>query len=85
MRILIVTPQVGRIGTGNVCSAEQWERLLADLGHEVEVVGAGADLSATDAEVLVALNAHRSRDSVMEFQRRANNDNRTTRIIDPFT
>ncbi|MDB4537865.1 glycosyltransferase [Akkermansiaceae bacterium] len=59
MRILIVTPQIGRIATGNRCSAEQWVRVFRELDHEVELKAVEEDFGERGFDVLVALNAKR--------------------------
>ena len=70
MRILIATPRVGDVATGNRCSAEQWCTVLAGLGHEVKL--AGIEVPAPGAmgrvDLLVALNAARSHDLVRSYE-----------------
>ncbi len=67
MRILIVTPSADGAPTGNVASAEQWRMALASAGHEVEV-RSGVD--GETADVLIALNAEKSRAEVEAFRER---------------
>ena len=67
VRIVIVTPQVGQVATGNRCSADQWEKVFLALGHEVVVTGVGDDVGS-GFDVLVALNAKRIHGVIEEFK-----------------
>ena len=65
MLIGIVTPLVGNAPTGNLITAARWAGLLRGLGHQVEVGGAWA---GEPWEVLIALHARKSADSVRAFR-----------------
>jgi putative glycosyltransferase (TIGR04348 family) len=64
VKIQLVTPTPLRLNNGNKISAVRWSRILRGLGHKVEVVqrftGAGCD-------ILVALHAKRSYNSILKF------------------
>ncbi|MYF76378.1 MAG: TIGR04348 family glycosyltransferase [Acidobacteria bacterium] len=65
MRIILVTPAGARSRSGNRITARRWARLLGSLGHRVSIQmswdGASADL-------LIALHAWRSADSIDRFR-----------------
>lgn len=65
MRIILVTPAGARSRSGNRITARRWARLLRSLGHRVSIQmswdGASADL-------LIALHAWRSADSIDRFR-----------------
>ena len=60
VRILIVTPQVGHVATGNRCSADQLLALLGGLGHDVESCGAEEKFQGGEFDLLVTLNAKKT-------------------------
>lgn len=64
MKIEIVTPGSRAGWTGNRVTAERWSRLLDDLGHDTAISGAW---SGAPVDVLVALHARKSVDSVRRF------------------
>lgn len=64
MKVLVVTPAPRGSHHGNRVSAERWGRLLAEVGHEVELAEAFA---GQGADALVALHAGRSAESVLRF------------------
>ncbi len=59
-----MTPVSPGARTGNATTAGRWARLLRDLGHRVEVRGR---YDGQPADLLVALHARRSADSVERF------------------
>jgi putative glycosyltransferase (TIGR04348 family) len=65
MRVCLVTPAPAQSRKGNRVTADRWAGALAELGHDVVTVGAYDD---RDCDVLVALHAHRSADSVTRFR-----------------
>jgi putative glycosyltransferase (TIGR04348 family) len=66
MKIRLITPVPSQSRQGNRVTALRWARLLRQLGHQVVIEeryeGGGCDL-------LIALHARRSYDSVARFQR----------------
>lgn len=64
MRILIVTPKPPRSRQGNRITAVRWGRLLRELGHRVDVEESFCGLPC---DVLIALHARRSADSIARF------------------
>lgn len=61
MRIEIVHPAPARISTGNRVTALRWAGIFRELGHEVRVRG---EWSGAPVDVLVALNARKSGESI---------------------
>lgn len=68
MRILIVTPTVGSVSTGNRCSAEQWAVIFRELGHCVELRVVGDEMGGDSFDLLVALNARKIPNVLEEFE-----------------
>jgi putative glycosyltransferase (TIGR04348 family) len=66
MRIGIVTPAPPGSHRGNRVTAERWADILRQLGNRVDVFEAYRD---EPVDVLIALHAGRSADSVSRFQR----------------
>lgn len=64
MRIEVVTPKGRGSGSGNWTTADRWAHLLRDSGHEVSVSGSWQD---NGTELLLALHARRSHDSIARF------------------
>lgn len=67
MDVRIATPAPPGSLKGNRITAERWARLLAELGHRVEIV---ERWQGEPADVLVALHARRSFDSIEAFSRK---------------
>jgi len=82
MRICLVTPTPPERSHGNSVTALRWAGILRDLGHDVEVVqeheGQGADL-------LVALHARRSAQSVQRFVQRFRGAQHGARVVIALT
>lgn len=64
MKIAIATPKGPASRSGNWTTADRWASLLGELGHEATVSGSWED---EDAELLLALHARRSHDSIARF------------------
>ncbi len=64
MRIEIVTPAPVGSHHGNRVTAQRWERLLTDLGHDPAIT---TTWSGQPVDALLALHARRSADSAREF------------------
>lgn len=66
MRICVVTPAPPRSRAGNRVTARRWARLLHELGHDVTVTESYRN---QQCDLLVALHAGRSFDSIEKFHR----------------
>ncbi|MFQ5790563.1 MAG: selenoneine biosynthesis selenosugar synthase SenB [Acidobacteriota bacterium] len=66
MRILLVNPAPLDSPTGNTVTARRWAAILTELGHSVEVT---ARYDGRPADVLLALHARRSAESVHRFRK----------------
>jgi putative glycosyltransferase (TIGR04348 family) len=64
LRILVVTPAPPQSYLGNAVTALRWKRLLAELGHQALVA---PTYDGQPCDVLVALHARRSADSIGSF------------------
>ncbi len=64
MDIVLITPAAARVRNGNRNTAQRWASFLRELGHEVriQVVWDGRP-----ADIMVALHARRSHDSIKRF------------------
>lgn len=67
MKIRIVTPAPPRSRTGNRVTALRWAKILKSLGHNVHII---ESFQRNHADVLIALHARRSADSVERFRER---------------
>lgn len=67
MRIQIVTPATAGSTYGNRITAVRWARLLKHLGHRVSIT---QTYDGTAADLLVALHARRSYQSIKRFQQK---------------
>ncbi len=65
MKISIVTPAPPRSHYGNRVTAVRWAKLLRELGHEVQIA---QRLGTQPCDMLVALHARRSADSIAYFR-----------------
>ena len=72
LRIALVTPAPPASRAGNRNTALRWARLLRELGHRVQVLTQwpAAASRAGDVDLLLALHARRSHDSIMRFRER---------------
>jgi hypothetical protein len=66
VRIKLVTPAPPRARTGNRITALRWSKLLRELGHRVSIE---ERWSSSPADLLIALHAEKSADSVRRFAR----------------
>ncbi len=66
MRIQIVTPARTDARTGNLVTAQRWAGLLRGLGYRVRVT---TKYGSERADLLIALHARRSAESVFRFRR----------------
>jgi putative glycosyltransferase (TIGR04348 family) len=67
MKISLITPAPKATRTGNRTTAVRWARLLRSLGHRVELATRYDD---SPADVMIALHAWRSADSVRAWRAR---------------
>ncbi len=78
LRIVVVTPSARGAHTGNRTTAERWARILRRIGHRVVVT---ESWRGRPCDVLVALHARRSRDSISRIRR----DRPGTRLVVALT
>lgn len=64
MKISIVTPKGPASRSGNWTTADRWASLLRETGHETVILDSW---DGQDAELLIALHARRSHDSIARF------------------
>ncbi len=67
MKITLVTPAAATSRYGNRNTAVRWAQLLRELGHQVSIQQQWNDRSA---DLLLALHARRSHDSIVRFAER---------------
>ena len=70
MNIGIVTPAPSESRSGNTVTATRWARILKSLGHGVVI---SESYGKEPIDLLVALHARRSADSIRRFRRTNNN------------
>ncbi len=66
MRILLITPQLQSRLAGNQITAKRWTKIFRALGHDVVVADRFDD---QPADLLLAIHAYRSADSIERFRR----------------
>lgn len=66
MKIIIITPARSRSRSGNRNTAARWGKMLRELGHRVVIQ---VEWDGRPADVMIALHARRSHDSIMRFRR----------------
>ncbi len=67
MRIRIITPAPPRSRSGNRVTALRWQRILRQLGYQVSVE---EEYHGGDCDILIALHARKSFDSVERYRRK---------------
>jgi putative glycosyltransferase (TIGR04348 family) len=67
MRIAIITPVRASSRSGNGTTTSRWTRILRELGHDVHVANR---YDGTAADLMIALHAWRSADSIRDFRER---------------
>lgn len=67
MKISLITPAPAGSRAGNRTTALRWARLFGELGHTVEIA---TDYAGEDVDLMVALHAWRSADSIVGFHQR---------------
>lgn len=67
MKIALVTPAAVHSRYGNRNTAERWARMLRELGHQVSVQ---QRWNGRSADLLLALHARRSHDSIVRYAER---------------
>jgi putative glycosyltransferase (TIGR04348 family) len=65
VKVLIVTPESPTLPLGNTITATRWAGILRSLGHEVDIAEAW---NGEDCDLLIALHARRSAESVQRFR-----------------
>jgi putative glycosyltransferase (TIGR04348 family) len=67
MQIVIITPLRSSSRSGNKTTSARWRRILLELGHDVRV---SHRYDGTAADLMIALHAWRSSDSIRDFRAR---------------
>ena len=67
MEISLITPAAKRSKSGNRTTANRWQRILGGLGHCIRVV---ETYDGVPADIMVALHAWRSANSIVQFRRK---------------
>jgi putative glycosyltransferase (TIGR04348 family) len=67
MRIVIITPVRASSRSGNGTTTGRWTRILRELGHDVHVANR---YDGRAADLMIALHAWRSADSIADFRAR---------------
>jgi putative glycosyltransferase (TIGR04348 family) len=68
VKIVIITPEAPGTTLGNAVTAERWGGILRGLGHCVEITQEWLPEIKDECELLVALHARRSHESVVRFR-----------------
>src|SRR5215831_6724347 len=66
MKIVLITPARSSSRSGNTTTSMRWARILRQLGHRVHIADR---YSETDGELMIALHAWRSADSIRAFRK----------------
>lgn len=77
MRVSIVHPSPQGVTTGNRVTALRWAKLLRELGHDVRV---RTKLDDAPVDVLIALNARKCAQAVVECRTRHPRAKRVTAV-----
>jgi len=64
MRIILITPAPPQSRAGNRATATRWAHILRSLGHRVEIA---TTFAGQDADLMIALHAWRSAESIQQF------------------
>lgn len=64
MRIILITPAPPQSRAGNRATATRWANILRTLGHRVEIA---TTYTAQNADLMIALHAWRSAQSIRQF------------------
>jgi putative glycosyltransferase (TIGR04348 family) len=64
MRIILITPAPPKSRAGNRATATRWASIFKTLGHLVEIA---TRFTGQDADVMIALHAWRSAESIQQF------------------
>ena len=64
MRIILITPAPPRSRAGNRATATRWANILRSQGHKVEIA---TTYAGQDADMMIALHAWRSAESIQQF------------------
>jgi putative glycosyltransferase (TIGR04348 family) len=67
VRIILVTPAPPKSRAGNRATATRWAHILRTLGHHVEIT---VNYNDQDADLMIALHAWRSAESIKNFSDR---------------
>jgi putative glycosyltransferase (TIGR04348 family) len=67
MKIILITPVRSSSRSGNGTTSARWARILRELGHDVRVANR---YDGEAADLMIALHAWRSADSIREFRER---------------
>lgn len=67
MRIVLITPYLQAARNGNAHTADRWRRFLSQAGHHVDMA---LSWDGRPADLMIALHARRSHDSIARFAAR---------------